>query len=68
MSTVSSDDQASEQTTAEYPPYVVTVEERRRWDLSVEAAEAYFADLEPRQRREQVWSAARVLYRSDIPT
>lgn len=51
-----------------YPPYVVTPEQKRRWDKALEAAEAMFADLEPSQQREQAWGAARVLYNSDIPT
>lgn len=51
-----------------YPPFVTTADEKRRWDACAEAADAMFADLEPAQRREQAWSAARVLYNSDIPT
>ena len=43
------------------------LEERRRWDLCVQMSEALFADLEPGQRREQVWSATRALYQSEIP-
>jgi hypothetical protein len=46
-----------------YPPYVVMLEEKRRWDL-----QALFADLDPGERREQVWSATRALYHSDIAT
>jgi hypothetical protein len=34
----------------------------------VQAAEALFADLDEGERREQVWSATRALYQSDIPT
>lgn len=65
---MSSNDQAAETTKVEYPPYVVTPEDRHRWDLAADAAEGYFADLEPAQRREQVWSATRALYHSDMPT
>jgi hypothetical protein len=53
---------------ARYPPYVVMPEQKRRWDLCVQMSEALFADLDPGQRREQVWSATRALYHSGIPT
>jgi hypothetical protein len=53
---------------AGYPPYVVTLEEKRRWDLCEQMSEALFADLDPGQRCEQVWSSTRALYSSDIPT
>lgn len=48
-----------------YPPYVKTDEERRRFDLARERAAELF-DAPPDS--EQVWMAARALYRSDIPT
>jgi hypothetical protein len=51
-----------------YPPYVVTPEDEHRWDLCEKMSEDLFADLEPAQRREQVWSATRAMYHSDIPT
>jgi hypothetical protein len=51
-----------------YPPYVETDEQRRRWDLCADAAEGLFADLDESQRVEQVWSATRAFYTSDIPT
>lgn len=52
----------------EYPPYVVSDEDKRRWDLCVEAAEGLYADLPESERRAQVWSATRAFYTSDIPT
>jgi hypothetical protein len=51
-----------------YPPYVVMLEEKRRWDLCLQMSQALFADLDPGERREQVWSATRALYHSDIAT
>lgn len=51
-----------------YPPYVRSLEEKRRWDVSEDLAEAMFADLEEGERRAQMWSAIRVFYRSDAPT
>lgn len=53
---------------AGYPPYVITLEHKRRWDTCEELAEAMFADLDPGERRTQVWSAIRVFYHSDQPT
>jgi hypothetical protein len=53
---------------AGYPPYVLTLEQKRRWDLAERVAEAYFAGLEDGERRTQVWSATRVFYDSDWPT
>lgn len=52
----------------QYPPYVVTDENRRRWDACIELADAMFQGLDPGQQREQAWSAARVFYFSDAPT
>lgn len=51
-----------------YPPFVVTPEQRRRWDFCVQGAEGLFADLPEAERTVQVWSATRALYNSDIPT
>lgn len=51
-----------------YPPYVVTDEERRRWDVCLEVAEEFFKDVDPGERAAQVWSATRVLYKSDAQT
>lgn len=59
---------ASEQPLDAFPPYVTTPEEQRRWGLAKRAAEEMFRDLEPTQRAEQVWSATRALYTSDVPT
>jgi hypothetical protein len=53
---------------AGYPPYVVTLEEKRRWDVCEEVAEALFADLDEGERRAQIWSTIRALYSSDIRT
>jgi hypothetical protein len=53
---------------AGYPPYVVTLEQKRRWDACEDLAEAMFEDLDPGERRTQVWSAIRVFYQSDMPT
>jgi hypothetical protein len=53
---------------AGYPPYVITLENKRRWDACEELAEVTFADLDPGQRREQVWYATRAIYNSDMPT
>jgi hypothetical protein len=53
---------------AGYPPYVVSLEQKRRWDTCEELAEAIFGDLDPGQARAQVWSAVRVYYQSDMPT
>jgi hypothetical protein len=50
-----------------YPPYVNTDEERRRWDTCAEVAEAVFGDLPPASLAEQVWSATRSLYFSALP-
>ena len=49
------------------PPYVVTPEQERRWNLCEDMSKALFADLDPEERREQVWSATRALYQSEIP-
>lgn len=51
-----------------YPPYVVSLEDKRRWDVCEDLANKMFADLDPAQKREQVWSAIRAYYQSDAPT
>jgi hypothetical protein len=53
---------------AGYPPYVDTIDDTRRWDRCEDLAEAMFTDLDPSERRTQVWSAIRVFYSSDSPT
>jgi hypothetical protein len=53
---------------AGYPPFAITLEDKRRWDLAAELAEMMFEDLDPGERRAQVWSATRVYYQSDSPT
>ena len=47
-----------------YPPYVITPEERERWDLSLGIATQMFGDV----GSDQVWMAARSIYRGPIPT
>jgi hypothetical protein len=49
-------------------PYVQSLEDKSRWDVREDLAEAMFADLEPGERRAQVWSAIRAFYQSDMPT
>jgi hypothetical protein len=61
-------DGADYETDVPYPPYVQSLEEKRRWDVCEELAEAMFGDLDPGQARAQIWSATRVYYRSDMPT
>ena len=53
---------------AGYPPHVLTAADEHRWDLCEQMSNALFADLDPGERREQVWSATRAIYHSDIPT
>lgn len=50
----------------EYPDYVQTAEEKRRWDLCREAAEGVRKMVGG--NAETVWLATRSLYKSDIPT
>lgn len=47
-----------EQDSDEYPDYVVTPENRERWDNAASAAEELFGD----QGAAQVWSATRAIY------
>ncbi len=48
----------------EYPPYVVSEEERQRWDLAHGIATELFGDVGP----DHVWMAARSIYQGPIPT
>ena len=48
----------------EYPPYVVSDDERERWDLSLGIATELFGDVGP----DHVWMATRSIYRGPIPT
>lgn len=50
----------------QYPAFVATAEQRRRWDLSRLAAEKT-ADMIG-GNAETVWLATRSIYNSDIPT
>lgn len=56
---------ADQEATLRYPPYVISDEDKRRWELSVGVAAQALG--EPKDS-EAVWSAARVMYHSDIPT
>lgn len=47
----------------EYPSYVVTPDERERWDASKALAELIYDDLP-----DQAWAATRAIYGSDTPT
>ncbi len=47
-----------------YPPYVVTSEERRRWDLAAGIARQLFGDVD----EASVWMATRAIFRGGIPT
>ncbi len=49
-----------------YPPYVVTPEERRRWDVCEALAEAVFESSEGSAPTR--WQMVRSLYASEIPT
>jgi hypothetical protein len=46
----------------QYPPYVRTDEQRRRWELAAGIARLLF-DVEA-----DVWVATRTIYRSPLPT
>ena len=48
----------------QYPPYVVSPEERRRWWLAEWIAAELYGDLDPAL----VWQATRAIYRSEIET
>jgi len=52
------------------PPYVLSDEERRRWDLCVRLTEATWRRFEPSSPVEGTFlvRTVRALYRSDIPT
>jgi hypothetical protein len=47
-----------------YPPWVVSDEERERWDLAEGIARRLFGDVGP----DHVWMAARSIYQGPIPT
>lgn len=49
-----------------YPPYVLTPEQRRRWDAAEAAARRVAEEIGGNE--ETVWLATRSLYKSDIPT
>jgi hypothetical protein len=53
-----------------YPPYVRMAEQRERWDVCEEVAEATSRLHEPSGEPDRtfVWFTTRALYRSDIPT
>lgn len=50
----------------QYPPYIVTPEQKRRWNLCAAIAERDFGgeDGDPAT----AWMATRSLYQSDMPT
>jgi hypothetical protein len=50
----------------EYPRYVQTAEQKRRWRASIAAAEKFAA--QSGGDATSVWLATRSLYKSDIPT
>ena len=50
----------------EYPPFVVTEQQKDRWDKAQVAAEAVVEQTGG--NAETVWLATRSLYNSDIPT
>jgi hypothetical protein len=50
------------------PSWVREPQEIRRWDLCVGVVERIFADEEKPASAEDVWFAARSLYKSDLPT
>ena len=47
-----------------YPPYVITTEQRRRWDLAEGIARGIFGDV----HEASVWMAARSIYAGKTPT
>lgn len=48
-----------------YPPYVVTAEEKRRWDLCVAIAQELFEGSEGAAA--VLWQTTRVLYHGQLP-
>ncbi len=57
--------------TPQYPPYVQTTEQRRRWDYCRANSILYCGENgQPAENTESedVWMMTRSLYRSDIPT
>lgn len=49
---------------AQYPPYVVTDEQKRRWAMAAEMAQGMFGDVDGAN----VWSATRAIYNGPWPT
>lgn len=47
-----------------YPPYVVTSEDQRRWDLAQGIARSIFEEDGPAA----IWLATRSIYKSGLPT
>ncbi len=47
-----------------YPQYVITAEERRRWDLAEGIAREMFGDVD----EASVWLAARSIYKMPVET
>lgn len=47
-----------------YPPYVVTEDQRKRWDLAEGIARQIFGDA----GEAQVWQATRSIYHGPFPT
>lgn len=50
----------------DYPQYVTTDEQKRRWRLSIAAAEKFASDVGGDDKT--VWMATRSFYNSDMPT
>jgi hypothetical protein len=50
--------------TPEYPPYVVTADDKDRWDAAKGIADELFGD----QGLGAVWSATRAIYGGPIPS
>lgn len=55
-----------EQATSGYPSYVVTDEQKHRWDMAGKAAREAAGEIEGDETT--IWLATRALYNSDIPT
>ena len=50
----------------DYPKYVTTDEQKRRWRMSIAAAEKFARDVDGDDTT--VWMATRSFYNSDMPT
>lgn len=48
-----------------YPPYVVSPDDKLRWDMAAAIAEALFGGV---GSGADVWQATRSIYHSDLPT